>query len=441
MQPRYDADPGDNFIKIAVRSGLLDAERFQAALKRVPAGLRARPDLLAEYFVRTGILTQFQAIKLLQGAERGLVLGPYHMLAPLGRGAMGSVYLARDSRDQRLVALKILPPSKYREEERLLTRFRREMELCQKVSHPHLTRTFEVGVVQHVYYIAMEYVPGTTLRRKVMDEGPLPVHRAARVFAEVASALGYAHSQGLIHRDLKPSNIMLTPNGHSKILDLGLALIEGEELPEDKSILGGQGYVVGTMDFIAPEQVADPTGVDARADLYSLGCSLYFVLTGQPPFPGGTSQQKIKRHLTESPLPISELNPTVPAAFVKLAERLMAKKPEERPDNAEDVRRFMLYWVGDEPELPIDVAVDNSNPREIFDLELDQKAEGSFWETVSVIAFVGKSHRPKAAPRHDDPVQEASLNWPMLLGGLAVAGMFVVAVLIAVVYVLSHRAS
>jgi serine/threonine protein kinase len=164
MQLRDDAEPGADFLKLAVRSGLLDKQRLESALNRVPTGWRAQPDLLAEYLVRAGVLSQFQSLKLLQGAERGLVLGPYHMLAPLGRGAMGSVYLARDSRDQRLVALKILPPSKYREEERLLTRFRREMELCQKVSHPHLTRTFEVGVVQHVYYIAMEYVPGTTLR-------------------------------------------------------------------------------------------------------------------------------------------------------------------------------------------------------------------------------------------------------------------------------------
>lgn len=432
-----EVEPGADFLKIAVRSGLLDKKRLETALNHVPAGWRASPELLAEYLVRAGVLSQFQSVKLLQGAERGLVLGPYHMLAPLGRGAMGSVYLARDSRNQRLVALKILPPSKYREEERLLTRFRREMELCQKVSHPHLTRTFEVGVVQHVYYIAMEYVPGTTLRRKVNDEGPLPVQRAARVFSEVASALQHAHEQGLIHRDLKPANIMLTPNHHSKILDLGLALIEGEELPEDKSILGGHGYVVGTMDFIAPEQVADPTGVDARADLYSLGCSLYFVLTGQPPFAGGTSQQKIRRHLTETPLPISELNPTVPAAFVKLAERLMAKRPEDRPDNADDVRRFMLYWIGDEPELPIDVAVDNANPREIFDFEPDQSPEGSFWDSVPLTLFVGRNGR-SSSPAWRDESKAGAFNWPLLLGGLAIAGLIVVVALIALVVVLTH---
>src|SRR5437764_130277 len=152
------------FLKALQRSGLLDDARLQSALKVAPVG--GRVELLAEFLVRRGVLTRFQAAKLLAGTHSGLVLGPYHLLAPVGRGGMGAVYLARDSRNQRLVALKVLPPQKYREEERLLARFRREMEMTQKVSHPHLTRTFEVGVAQNVYFIAMEYVPGVSLRRR-----------------------------------------------------------------------------------------------------------------------------------------------------------------------------------------------------------------------------------------------------------------------------------
>jgi serine/threonine protein kinase len=210
----------------------------------------------------------------------------------------------------------------------------------------------------------------------------------------------YAHQQGLIHRDLKPSNIMITPNGHAKVLDLGLALMEGEDLPEDKSILGGQGYIVGTMDYIAPEQVADPTGVDFRADLYSLGCSIYFTLTGQPPFPGGTSQQKIKRHLNEWPALISELNPTVPARFAAVIEHLMSKKPEQRPRSAEEVRKQLFPWLGDEPVLPMDTAADNANPREVFDLETDQMPEGSFWESMPGTIFV-PSQVDNSGPRRE----------------------------------------
>jgi eukaryotic-like serine/threonine-protein kinase len=264
----------------------------------------------------------------------------------------------------------------------------------------------------------MEYVPGQTLKRKVVEGGPLPVSRAARTFVQVTSALAYAHGQGLIHRDLKPSNIMITPNAHAKILDLGLALIEGEDLPADKTIVGGVGYVVGTMDFIAPEQVADPTKVDARADLYSLGCSLFYVLTGQVPFPGGTAQQKIKRHLNEWPDRVTDLNPTVPVEFAALIERLLEKRPEDRPASAEEVQRLLLPWFGNDPVLPMDVAVDNSNPREIFDLESDRAPEGSFWESVSNAVFVSSGGDKRSAPR-------PRVSKPMLLalGIILAAGL------------------
>ena len=341
---------------------------------------------------------------------------------------MGAVYLARDTRNQRLLALKVLPPQRYQQEERQLARFRREMEICPKVSHPHLTRTFESGVLNNVYYIAMEYVPGVTMRRRVADVGPLPVSRCARLFSQVCSALGHAHSQGLIHRDLKPANIMITPNGHAKVLDLGFALIEGEKLPEDKTIVGGQGYVVGTMDFVAPEQVADATGVDGRADLYSMGCTLFFALTGQVPFPGGTSQQKIRKHLNELPPIISDLNPTVPSGFAKLIEQLMAKDPNRRPSKAEDVRRFLLYWAGDEPELPMDMAVDNSDPHEVFDLKADGIQAGSVWDAMPVSVFVNTEQRPN----WDKPERKSRSLFYLLLG----AGLFLGVLLIALVVAL-----
>src|SRR5262249_48588601 len=149
------------------------------------------------------------------------VVGPYNVLAPIGRGGMGCVYLARDRRSNQLIALKILPPKRAREEEQLLQRFRREMELGQLVEHPHLARTNDVGVSNGVYYIAMEFIPGRNLYRVVADSGPMAVPRAARLFVEIASALEHAHGRGLIHRDLKPSNVLITPNDHAKVLDLG----------------------------------------------------------------------------------------------------------------------------------------------------------------------------------------------------------------------------
>src|SRR5205085_8079694 len=213
----------------------------------------------------------------------------------IGRGGMGAVYLAVDYRTGQHVAIKVLPPKRARAEERYLVRFQREMEMSQKVSHPHIAQTHEVGVSQGVYFIAMEYIPGMSLYRLVTTQGTLPVARAAHLFAEVASALEHAHGLGLIHRDLKPSYIMVTPNDHAKVLDLGLAIMEGE-VSEDVEVIGGRGYMLGSVDYMAPEQTLDSTQVDGRSDLYAIGCILYFALTGKPPFPGGKTMDKVIAH-------------------------------------------------------------------------------------------------------------------------------------------------
>jgi hypothetical protein len=269
----------DIFLKTILRSGLLDRSQVEAAVRALPREARDDPDALAEYLIKVGRLSRFQASKLLAGTASGLVLGTYQILAPLGKGGMGKVFLARDHRNGELLALKVLPPRRAREEERMRARFQREMEISQRVAHPHLALTYETGVCQGVYYLAMEFIPGKSLYRLVTQEGPLAVPRAAALFAEAAAALQHAHQQGLIHRDLKPSNIMVTPNLHAKVLDLGLALMQGEAV-EDRSIVGGQGYVVGSMDYIAPEQTQDAVRVDSRADIYGLGCTLYFCVNG-----------------------------------------------------------------------------------------------------------------------------------------------------------------
>jgi serine/threonine protein kinase len=358
----------DNFLKTILRSGLLTREQLQAALRSVPRAQRGDPKALADHLVKAGKLSRFQARKLLEGTAVGLKLGPFQVLAPIGKGGMGTVYLARDSRSEQLLALKVLSPKRAREEERILARFRREMEMCQRVAHPNLAWTFEVGVCQGVHYIAMEYIPGKSLFRLVNDEGPLEVPRAARLFAEVASALEHAHTQGLIHRDMKPSNILVTPNDHAKVLDLGLALMQGEKV-KDRRVVGGQGYVVGTMDYIAPEQAGDACNVDPRSDIYSLGGTLYFSLTGRQPFPGGTSQDKILCHQTREPVPLEELNPDVPPGFRALVRKMMAKKPEDRFASAEDLRAALDRWTSGQPVLPMDQKDDEGYQQAVAVLE------------------------------------------------------------------------
>ncbi|HTU90456.1 MAG TPA: serine/threonine-protein kinase [Gemmataceae bacterium] len=342
----------EGFLKTVLKSGLIDRGQLQEALRDVPKEQRDDPHALADHLVRKGKLSRFQASKLLRGSGKGLLLGHYQVLAPIGRGGMSTVYLARDERSGELVALKVLTPSRWRNQERLLARFQREMELSRRVAHPHLAWTHESGFCLGVYFIAMEYIPGKTLSRTVAADDPLRVPRAARLMAEVASGLEHAHNQGLIHRDLKPSNIMITPNDHAKVLDLGLALMEGEEAEPD--VIGGLGYIVGTMDYIAPEQTTDSTGVDGRADLYSLGCSLYFALSGQPPFPGGSGRDKMRRHRQEEPRPLRELAPDVPLGFAQFIERMMAKTPAQRPPSAAAVEEELRAWATEGTVLPLD---------------------------------------------------------------------------------------
>ncbi|HZY87584.1 MAG TPA: serine/threonine-protein kinase [Gemmataceae bacterium] len=348
-----DSPTAEVFLRTVLKSRLLDRAGLQEALRKVPREQRDDAHALAEYLVRAGHLSRFQARKLLRGASQGLILGPYQVLAPVGKGGMSTVYMARDGRDGRLVALKVLPPSRARAQERLLARFQREMALCRCVDHPHLAYTYEAGLYKGVHYIALEYIPGKTLSRLVHDEGPLPVARAARLTAEVAAGLEHAHERGLIHRDIKPSNILVTPHDHAKVLDLGLALMEGET-GTDLTVMGGHGYIVGTMDYIAPEQTHDPLAVDGRADVYSLGCTLYFALTGRPPFPGGTSRDKIHHHRDDEPTPLAELRPGLPPAFIEVVRRMMAKDPARRYPSAAAVEEELLAWAAGEPVLPLD---------------------------------------------------------------------------------------
>ncbi len=431
MPPPAPPNPDlDRFLRALERSGLHPATRIQALRRAAPADAQTDATKLGEYFADQGALTHFQITKLRQGTWQGLVLGPFHILSPLGRGGMSTVYLARDTRKpdgaKALVALKVLPPKRAREEDRMLARFRREMDMCQRVSHPNVTRTFEAGYVNGVHYIAMEYIRGMSLRRLVADHGPLSVSRAARLFAEVADGLEHAHEKGLIHRDLKPANIMVTPNGHAKVLDLGLALAVDEELPSDRKIVGDKGYVVGTMDYIAPEQVDDPTGVDARADLYALGCSLYFALTGQPPFPGGTSIEKMKRHRTAEPTEISELNPTVPSDFARVVERLMDKNPTYRYQSAAATAQALAPWTVGDPETPFDEEGGQSESDVVLEIERAHK-DDQFFESIPVVVFADKRRRSNEEPSSDASVDVTERGFPLWMI-LVPAGILVMAV-------------
>ena len=337
----------DEFLRNLLRSELLSREELQAAVRKVPAERRENPEQLADDLVSQRLLTQFQAHKILAGVVAGLKLGPYQVQVPIGRGGMGTVYLARDSRSGEQAAIKVLSPKRAKGGARHLARFQREMTLSQKLKHPSVALTRDVGVFKGVHYLVLEYIPGLTLYRLVLRDGPPCRCRGpARLFVEICSALEHAHGQGLIHRDLKPSNIMVTPDDHAKLLDLGLALMIGEEV-DDPEVVGGKGYVVGSVEYIAPEQTRDPTQVDARADLYPLGCTLYFARSRAGGRSGDRGPPGCNRDalLAEGPHPRPSARAEPGAAAEPEPERpggagepdppqLLAKKPKYRPASA-----------------------------------------------------------------------------------------------------------
>ena len=334
-----------------VRSRLFDLGVLEKLLATAQTLPNSQPSDFLNFLVERQELTQFQAQSLARGNWQGLRVGPYRLLYPIARGGMGSVYLADGGRTQagverKLVALKILPPKRAKEVPRMLTRFQREIDISNQLPvHPHLMRTLDSGLEAGVYYLALEYLTGKTVRQLVVENGTLPIGQAARIFCDVASGLHQFHNAGFVHRDLKPGNVIVAPEGRAKLLDFGFALIQGETPPTDPTIIGGKGYTVGTMDYLAPEQAQDASRVGPSADLYSLGCSLYFALTGTAPFPEKTAQDKIRAHRTKYPPDLTMMNPTIPAEFSRLVQWFLAKRPDQRPKSAAEIVQHLEPWA------------------------------------------------------------------------------------------------
>jgi WD40 repeat protein/serine/threonine protein kinase len=307
---------------------LLDPTQLDE-LRRAPDARAADPRALARDLVRRGRLTPFQVNELFLGRGQGLLLGSYVLLDKLGEGGMGAVYRARNWKLGRTVALKVIRADRLDGPD-AARRFQREIRAAAQLEHPHIIRAYDADEVAGHHFFVMEYVDGTDLAKVVKKRGPLPAAEACDCVRQAALGLQHAHERGLVHRDIKPSNLLLTRDRQVKVLDLGLARLHPSAGEESSSTLTETGAVMGTPDFMAPEQTLDSHAVDIRADLYSLGCTLYFLLTGRVPFPGGTLGQKIGRHLSQEPEPVERLRPDVPPWLALVLRRLMAKRPEHR---------------------------------------------------------------------------------------------------------------
>lgn len=333
------------FRTVALASGLLSEQQLAALeseLRRSPqAGLETTdPDAwdraLAKLAARKKSLTSFQARQLLLGRRR-FTLGQYRILDEIGRGGMGQVFKAEHPMMGRVVAVKVLPRAKSTPDTEAA--FQREIRVLGRLDHDNLVRALDAGHDGNVYYLVTEYVAGLDLRRQISKYGPLDEPRAAMVIAQAARALAYAHDQGLVHRDVKPGNLLVTRDGRVKLLDLGLAgsVFEAESMR--------LGRCVGTMDYMAPEQIRDPDNVGPSADIYSLGCTLYFAVTGRLPFPGGDRKDKARRQLEEKPADVRTLASGVSLPFARVIEAMMEKSPKDRIDSALEVIGLLRPWI------------------------------------------------------------------------------------------------
>jgi serine/threonine protein kinase len=257
----------------------------------------------------------------------GTTLGPYRLEQFVGGGGMGAVFRGHDTTLDRIVAVKVLA-GRESDDEEMLRRFRNEAQSAARLDHENIGRVYAVGSEGGWHYIVFEFIEGRNLRDLVREEGPFDLARTVDVAVQVADALEHASQRAVVHRDIKPSNIVITPGGRARVVDMGLARLH--QMAGDRD-LTMSGMTLGTFDYISPEQARDPRAADVRSDLYSLGCTIFYMLVGRPPFAEGTMVQKLLQHQQEPPPAIEALRPDVPRAFAAILERLMAKDPTDRP--------------------------------------------------------------------------------------------------------------
>ena len=320
----------------ALRDSLLECKRHYG--DRLPTDAQA----VADWLVEGGLLTQWQCARLLERRHKGFFLGKYKLLDHLGTGGMSSVYLAEHTLLAKKRAIKVLPRHRV-DDTSYLGRFEREARAMAALDHPNIVRAYDLDREQDRHYLVMEYVQGRDLGWIVKEQGPLDFDLAANIAAQAAEGLDYAHRQGLVHRDVKPGNLLLNGEGIVKILDLGLALV-AEDDDASLTLLYNEN-VIGTADYLAPEQALNSHTVDSRADVYGLGCTLYFSLTGHPPFPQGTIAQRIVRHRTETPASILIDRPDCPRELVEICARMMLEKPSQRFPSCRDVSDALEQWL------------------------------------------------------------------------------------------------
>ena len=281
------------------------------------------------------------AARILQGRILpGDHLGHFDLVQYVGGGGMGRVFRALDTRLARTVALKVLAPDQAADRDTLL-RFQHEAQSAARLDHDNIARVYYVGEDRGLHYIVFEFIAGVNIRELVEAKGPLPLAEAISYTLQAAEALAHAAQRNVVHRDIKPSNLLITPEGQVKLIDMGLARLR--EINSAAADLTASGITLGTFDYISPEQARDPRNADVRSDLYSLGCTFFYMLTGRPPFPGGTVLQKLLQHQGDQPPDVRQFRPELPEGVARVLRRTLAKEPRHRyADPAEMVTDLLV---------------------------------------------------------------------------------------------------
>ncbi len=363
----------------------------------------------------------------------GTELGGYRLEAKLGEGGMGAVYKAVHTEMDRVVALKVLPESCLKDQ-RAVARFRREIKAIAQLNHPNIVQAYDAREVDGTRFLVMEYVEGMNLSDLVKRTGPLPVAEACELIRQSAVGLEYARQRGLVHRDIKPSNLMLTPEGQVKILDLGLALLD-EMHSSSADELTNTGQMMGTLDYMAPEQGSDSHTVDIRADIYSLGATLYKLLTGRTPFGGAEYDTPVKKMMalaTEDPEPIDTLRPEIPAELAAIVHRMLAKDPDDRPATPAEVAEAL----GDGPGARAATNQDLANLiTRAYDDSQPSTAEHSTGTTPHASSPSNDTSRavtiaPAITVHPTTKTSRRRVSWKPLIATAAVAGIILIGILL-----------
>jgi serine/threonine protein kinase len=408
----------EQFFAVLTKSKLLSPAQTAEA-RSLAAGI-TDPVTVAKRLARQRLITRWQAGQLMAGRS-SFYLGKYRLIELLGGGGMGRVFLAQHVGLNRRVALKTIARQVGRDPASL-DRFLAEARAIATLDHPNIVQAFSVDNEGERYYLVMEYVEGMDLQRLVEREGPLDAARAVDYIRQAADGLQHAHQQNMIHCDIKPSNLMVNMQGVVKILDLGLARLgdEEENAPDERTL--------GSVDYMAPEEALKSRDRDGRADIYSLGCTLYFVLTGHPPFPQGTLPERILKHQTQEPPDLRSEQPKISAELAAICKRMMAKRPEDRYATAAEASRVLAQCRLSMPTLKRAVPLLRAKPLDDWS---DPEMSGVWRKLADSQAVRVLDEEPDAVcpeEPQESPARTAPAGWRRVFGVI----LFVVLALMAI---------